>query len=210
MAPARRSVDDNLRRETAKRSYPCPPSPQLRKPQRRSLESPPAPRYEGQLCRTRSVGLHPAKHGLSDRCRNFRDRWVYRLSVRQEDVFSCHQMDWGCTNALSVCYFRNLAAVRRGCRIVRRGILVGAAVSELHIGNCPSRDLILAAAAGCGWVGPTEVGQKRNFDNLAQSGQPSTADAVIRCRRKYDSRLSPRLAPARNMAPARVPRRTAA
>src|SRR6476620_9420252 len=35
----------------------------MRKPQRRSLESPPALRYEGQLCRTRSVGLHPAKHG---------------------------------------------------------------------------------------------------------------------------------------------------
>ena len=53
-------------------------------------------------------------------------------------------------------------------------------------------------------------GQKRKFDNLAQSGQPSAAYAVIRCRRKYDSTLSPRLAPARRKAPARVPRRTAA
>ena len=39
-----------------------------------------------------------------------------------------------------------------------------------------------------------EIGQKRKFDNLAQSGQRSIAYAVVRCRRKYDSTLSPRLA----------------
>ena len=42
---------------------------------------------------------------------------------------------------LPVCHFRNLAAIRRGCRTVRRGVLVGAAVSELHSGNRPRRDL---------------------------------------------------------------------
>ena len=77
-------------------------------------------------------------------------------------------MDWGCINVLSVCHFRNLAAIRRGCRTVRRGVLVGAAVSELHNGNCPRRDLILAAAAGSGWVGPTEVGQLQTVGVPAQ------------------------------------------
>src|ERR1700674_2099248 len=54
--------------------------------------------------------------------------------------------------------------------------------------------------------------REQKLKTLARNakGQLSAAYAVIRCRRKYDSTLSPRLAPARRKAPARVPRRTAA
>jgi 3-hydroxyacyl-CoA dehydrogenase len=53
--------------------------------------------------------------------------------------------------------------------------------------------------------------REQKLKTLARNakGQPSAAYAVIRCRRKYDSTLSPRPPPARRKEPARVPRRTA-